>query len=40
MRNVFLTLAFALVAIALQAQQLSGRDIMKKVDERPDVDHR
>lgn len=40
MRNVFLTLALALVAVALQAQQLSGRDIMKKIDERPDGDTR
>lgn len=29
MKKVFLALAFVFVAIAVQAQQLSGRDIMK-----------
>lgn len=40
MKKVFLALAFVFVAIAVQAQQLSGRDIMKKVDERPDGETR
>lgn len=40
MKNVFLASAFVLAAVAVQAQQLSGRDIMKKVDERPDGDTR
>ena len=36
MKKVFLALTFVFAAVAVQAQQLSGRDIMKKVDDRPD----
>lgn len=38
MKKSFLALAFVLAAVAVQAQQLSGRDIMKMVDDRPDGD--
>lgn len=40
MKKIFLVLSFVFAAVAVQAQQLSGRDIMKKVDDRPDGDTR
>lgn len=40
MKKMILALGLALAAMACQAQQLTGRDIMKKVDERPDGDTR
>lgn len=39
-KKVFLLSGFVIVAMAIQAQQLTGRDIMKKVYDRPDGDTR
>lgn len=40
MRKTIIAIALVFAAMAVQAQQLTGRDVMKRVDERPDGDTR